>query len=143
MINRSYTTVRRGDRSQVNHAWVVGALAALSLFMLPASSQAAGCHTQDRPVISGTLSWEMDQGISHAAASIARPPAILTHPRCSDNIPLASGSTTLPAVAALLEHLSFASLNFGEPLIADLQQQHSQPPATRLDRPPRSGAAIS
>jgi hypothetical protein len=143
MTNLSNTAVRRTVQPHGYHAWVLWTMTTLCLLMMPSFSRAAGCHTPDRPVIASTFAWETDQNIVQATTSIARPPAVLTHPHCGDEIPLASNSTTLPAVAVLLNAPSFTSPDFREPLIADPGSEHSQPPAIRLDRPPRSSAVLS
>ncbi len=143
MINQSNTAVRRAVPTQGYHAWVLGTMATLCLLMLPSFSLAAGCHTPDRPVIASTFAWETDQSLVQATTSIARPPAALTHPHCGDEIPLASNSTHLPAVAILFNDSSFTSPDFREPRIADAGTEHSQPPAIRLDRPPRSSGVLS
>ena len=143
MINQSNTAVRRAVRPQGYRAWVLWTMTTLCLLMLPSFSRAAGCHTPDRAVIASTFAWETDQSIVHGTTSIIRPPAVLTHPHCGDQIPLGSNSTHLPAVAVLLNESSFTSAEFREPLLADPGSEHSQPPAIRLDRPPRSGAVLS
>ena len=143
MIHLSNTAVRRAVSTHAYHAWVLGIMTTLCLLMLPSSSRASGCHTPDRPVIASTFAWETDQNIVQATTSIIRPPAVLTHPHCGDEIPLASNSTQLPAVAILLNDSSFTSPDFREPLIVDSGSEHSQPPAVRLDRPPRSSAVLS
>jgi hypothetical protein len=143
MINQSNTAVRRTVRTHGYHAWVVWTMTTLCLLMLPSFSRAAGCHTPDRPVIAGTFAWEIDQSIVQATSSIARPPAVLTHPHCGDEIPLASNSTYLPAFAILFNDSSFTSPEFREPLGADPGSEHAQPPAIRLHRPPRSCGALS
>jgi hypothetical protein len=114
----------------------------LCLLSFSAPCRAGGCHTQDRPVISDTLSWETDQNIAKAGTPVARAPAVLTRPRCGDEIPLGTDMTALPTVAALFEHPSFPPFDSREPLVVDPGHAHSQPPAVRLDRPPRTSAAL-
>jgi hypothetical protein len=143
MINLSNTAVRRAVRLHGYGAWVLWTMSTLCLLILPSYSRAAGCHTPDRPVIASTFAWETDQSVVQTTRLIARPPAVLTHPHCGDEIPLGSNSTHLPTVAVLCNDSSFTSLDFREPLIADPGSEHSQPPTIRLDRPPRSSAVLS
>jgi hypothetical protein len=111
---------------------------AICLLSAARPSRAAGCHAHDRPVLNHTLSWEPDQNIQFETARIAQPPPVLTHPRCGDEIPLASGSSTLSAVSALLAASNFSLPDFYEPLLGHARREHSQPTAIRLDRPPRA-----
>jgi hypothetical protein len=143
MINQSNTAVQRAVPSHGYRAWVLRTMTALCLLMLPSVSRAAGCHTPDRPVIASTFAWETDQNIVQATTSVARPPAVLTHPHCGDEIPLGANSTHLPTVAILFNDSNFTSPDFRESLIADRGSEHSQVPAIRLDRPPRLSAMLS
>jgi hypothetical protein len=141
MIHRSETGVSRAVQTQGYPIWALLTMAALCLVAAPRSARAAGCHTPDRPVIATTFAWETDQRSPQVTTPVARPPAVLTHPHCGDEIPLASGSTSLPAVAIWVRDFNFTSPDFCEPVVADLRNAHSQPPAIRLDRPPRPSAA--
>jgi hypothetical protein len=137
MINRSIIAAHGPIQFRASHTWILWAAAALCSFGTARPSQAAGCHTQDRPVIRETLSWEMDQRAEQAAASITRPPAVLTRPRCGYETPLTSSSSTLPAFPASLDASNFAAPQFCEALLAHPEPEHSPPAAIHLDRPPR------
>jgi hypothetical protein len=64
MINRSDTGVRRAVQSLDYHVWGMWALTALCVLSFSPPTRAGGCHTQDRPVISDTLSWEIDAEVA-------------------------------------------------------------------------------
>jgi hypothetical protein len=64
MINRSNTAVRRAVESRDCHVWGLWAMTALCVLSFSPPSRAGECHTQDRPVISDTLSWEIDAEVA-------------------------------------------------------------------------------
>ena len=136
MANTSTTVSHRMVQSRLSSAWVLWATAILCSLATTPLTHAAGCHSQDRPIIYGTLSFETYQGIQHAPP-IARAPSVLTHPRCGEETPLGSGSSTVPALPALLHHSGGAVVDSSESLPVQPPREHSQPSAMRLDRPPR------
>jgi hypothetical protein len=132
----STIVTRRIGQPRLSFIWALGAIAALCSLGTTPLTHAAGCHSQDRPVISGTLAWETDQ-VFERAPKLARAPSLLTHPRCGEEIPLGSGSSTLPALPAALNAAISVPIDSRESLFVDTRREHSEPPGTRLDRPPR------
>ena len=84
MTNRSTIAARHPVQSRPSNAWILWTMAALCSLAAAPLARAAGCHSQERPVIYGTLSWETDQRIQQVPALTAQAPAVLTHPRCGD-----------------------------------------------------------
>lgn len=119
-----------------SYIWALWAISVLCSFGTTPLAQAAGCHSQDRPVISGKLSWETDQAFERAP-KIVPAPSILTHPRCGEETPLGSGSSTLPALPAAFNGAISVLVDSSESLFVDTRREHSEPPGIRLDRPPR------
>jgi hypothetical protein len=139
MTNRSDIPAPHPVQPRARHALMFWTTAAICFLIGARPSQAAGCHVQDRPVVSGTLSWEARQEIAPETAQVSPPPPVLTHTRCGDEIPLASPSSNLPVVAALFEASNYAPPDFSVGPVIYTRPEHIQPTAIRVDRPPRSG----
>jgi hypothetical protein len=116
---------------------VILAAATGGLLWIATESRAAGFHVPDRPVLSGSLSWEKNLSRDLNAAPPALAPPILAHPPCEGESP------------TLLERVGGAPAADGRPQIGldpsggsktDISYAPAyrpQPPGIRLDRPPR------
>jgi len=99
--------------------------------------QAAGCHVPDRPVLQSRLSWDHDQAFDSSARPVALAPPILAHPPCQGEIPHVPGSSNFSVDVACLERTGVDPPGRCDLVAMHSPAEHRQPPALRLDRPPR------
>jgi hypothetical protein len=137
MTNRSDMAERRRVQPRASRALLFWTMAVLCSLSAAGPTHAMGCHAQERPVLHGTLSWDMDQRTQPGTVPVAEQLMVLTHPRCGDETPLASGSSVLPVSVALLNGSNFTATDFREALLLEPRREHLQPTSIQPDRPPR------
>ncbi len=100
-------------------------------------SRAAGCHVPYRPVLGGKLSWEnkLVSDLNPAAPALA--PPVLAHPPCEGESPRLLETAGAAPAAVCRQQISPDSPRRSGELTDRSSTHHSQPPAFRLDRPPR------
>ena len=102
------------------------------------SSQAAGCHMQDRIMLRSTLSWEKELAVDLSAEPLVQLPPVLAEPPCRGEVPhvlAPDGDWTGPAL--------FRPLRLDPPGLSDcasfqFTSEPMRPRLMRLDRPPRT-----
>jgi hypothetical protein len=102
------------------------------------SSQAAGCHMQDRIMLRSTLSWEKELAVDLSADPLVQLPPVLAEPPCPGEVPHvldSDGAWTSPAL--------FRPLRSDPPGLSDcvsfqFPSEPIRPWLMRLDRPPRT-----
>src|SRR5262245_20090532 len=137
MTRLSDIPLARSIQARLSRVLASGMIAAFLLMTASPTSHASGCHSQDRPVLKYTPSWENHQRTEPVTPPIIFAPRVLTHSPCGDETPLASNSSNLPAVALLIDNSARTSGDDPEPLITSETPTTSQTPSLRVDRPPR------
>jgi hypothetical protein len=107
------------------------------------SSQAAGCHMQDRIVLGSTLSWEKELVVDLSAEPIAQLPPVLAEPRCQGEVPRVVDSDGAWTSAAVLRPLRFEPSGQLDFVSIQSPSEPMQPRLLRLDRPPRTALSRS
>jgi hypothetical protein len=98
---------------------------------------AAGCHTLDRPILQSRLSWDHDLAWDAGARPVTLAPPVLVHPPCQGETPHGLAATSIAVAPALLERAGVDPPHRGGLLGEHAPCPHCQPPALRIDRPPR------
>ena len=121
--------------------WMFLLWALLCLLAGVSSSQAAGCHMQDRIVLRSTPSWEKLLVLDLSTEPLVQLPPVLAEPPCRGEVPQVGDSGGVWSSATLV-----GQLRFDPPGLSDFNafQSPSEPirlRLLRLDRPPRTSLA--
>jgi hypothetical protein len=141
MPNRSEIVVPRSVHAGAYRVGVLWLTAAFCVLAAGRPARAAGCTAHERPVMNFALSWEADQTTELSPSELIRVPPILTHLPCGGELPIAPGSSLLPAVAALIGDSALTRPDDCGLLFSHISTDHCQPTSLRLDRPPRPTCA--
>jgi hypothetical protein len=118
--------------------WIFLLWAVLCLLSGVKTTQAAGCHIQDRIVLGSTLSWEKELAVDVSAEPLVQLPPVLAVPPCQGEVPQVVQSGSTSTCAALVRPLRFESSGQSDLIPIRSPSEPVRPPLFRLDRPPRS-----
>jgi hypothetical protein len=102
------------------------------------SSQAAGCHMQDRIVLGSTLSWEKELVVDLSAEPPIQLPPLLAEPPCQGEVPRVVDSAAAWTIAALVHPLRLDPAGLSDFVSFQSPSEPMCPRLLRLDRPPRT-----
>jgi hypothetical protein len=102
------------------------------------TSQAAGCHMQDRIVLRSTLSWEKQLAVALNSEPLVQLPPVLAKPPCHGEVPHVVDSDFAWPSAALVQPLRFDPPGLSDFVSFQFPSEPIRPPLLRLDRPPRT-----
>ena len=101
------------------------------------TSQAAGCHMQDRIVLGAMLSWENELVVDLSAQPFVQLPPVLAMPPCQGEVPRGVDFGSTYTVAALVRPIQIDSSGRSVLIAIQSRSEPIRPPLFRLDRPPR------
>jgi hypothetical protein len=133
--------VSRSGRINPNRLVLLALAMIVSVPLGDSSARAAGCHVPDRPVLGMPLSWERDQRFESGMIPDHRAPLALTHVPCSGEVPHVLDSTQGAIGPAHVVPGGVAPMTDSLPVLCPDERDSLDPPASRLDRPPRSWTA--
>jgi hypothetical protein len=102
------------------------------------TSQAAGCHMQDRIVLRSTLSWEKQLAVALNSEPLVQLPPVLAKPPCQGEVPHVVDSDFAWPSAAFVQPLRFGPPGLSDFVSFQFPSEPIRTPLLRLDRPPRT-----
>jgi hypothetical protein len=130
--------VSRTDPAHPGRGWMYFLSAVLCLLGGVNTTQAAGCHMQDRIALGSTPTWEKELEIDLSVEPLVQLPPVLAVPPCRGEVPHVVDFESTRTSATLV-----GGLRFDPPRLSDFNAFQSpsepiRPRLLRLDRPPRT-----